>query len=201
MGVNRHAGHWGIMAAMSDTRYADLQDALLRCNALTDAAEAHGTLTGALCAARSYSLRDWLAEILPDGQAAGVAQNCLQDVFTSTRAALLAGDMEFAALLPADDEALAVRMAALAEWCQGILYGLGSGRLQDPAALGGEVSEIIRDFTAITQVDVNPDDAEEASEEAYVELVEFVRVGTQLLFEQLEPLREPPVAPPGVPFH
>jgi len=89
----------------------------------------------------------------------------------------------------------------LAEWCQGILYGLGSGRLQDPAALGGEVSEIIRDFTAITQVDVNPDDAEEASEEAYVELVEFVRVGTQLLFEQLEPLREPPVAPPGVPFH
>jgi hypothetical protein len=32
-------------------------------------------------------------------------------------------------------------------------------------------------------------------------LVEFVRVGTQLLFEQLEPLREPPVAPPGAPFH
>jgi len=189
------------MAAMSDTRYADLQDALLRCNALTDAAEAHGTLTGALCAARSYSLRDWLAEILPDGQAAGVAQNCLQDIFTTTRATLLAGNMEFAALLPADDEALAVRTAALAEWCQGILYGLGSGRLQDPAAVGGEVSEIIRDFTAITQVDVNPDDAEEASEEAYTELVEFVRVGTQLLFEQLEPLREPPAAPPGAPFH
>ena len=201
MGVNRPAGRWGIMAAMNDSRYAELQDALLRCNALTDAAEAHGTLTGGLCAARSYSLRDWLADILPDGQATGVAQDCLQSVYTLTSATLAAGQMQFVALLPDDDEALAVRTAALGEWCQGMLYGLGSGRLQDPAALGGEVSEIIRDFTAITQVDVDPEDDAEASEAAYMELVEFIRVGTQLLFEQLEPLREPPAAPPGVPFH
>jgi uncharacterized protein YgfB (UPF0149 family) len=48
-------------------------------------------------------------------------------------------------------------------------------------------------------VDVDPDDTEESNEEAYAELVEFVRVGVQLLYEQLQPLRDPaPNLPPEV---
>jgi uncharacterized protein YgfB (UPF0149 family) len=44
----------------------------------------------------------------------------------------------------------------------------------------------------ITRVGVDVQDSEESNERAYAELVEFVRVGVQLLFEDLEPLREPP---------
>ena len=55
---------------------------------------------------------------------------------------------------------------------------------------------MLRDLTEITHVDVDPDDDSEQNEEAYAELVEFVRVGVQLLYAHLEPLRDPlPAAP------
>jgi len=186
---------------MESPAHSRLQEALQRCNALADAAESHGTLAGALCAAHPYTLADWLGEILPEGNAPAAIRETLRQVFNSTRDALAGRQMTFDMLLPDDEQALAERTTALGEWCQGFLYGLGTGHLQDPASAGGEVGEIIADFTAITQVDVDPDDSVEASESAYAELVEFVRVGVQLLFEQLQPLREPPVAPPGTPFH
>ena len=46
-------------------------------------------------------------------------------------------------------------------------------------------------MTEITHVDVDPNDDMETNEAAYAELVEFVRVGVQLLYEHLQPLREP----------
>ncbi len=186
---------------MDTPAHPRLQEALQRCNALADAAESHGTLAGALCASRAYTLADWLGEILPEGNAPAAVRETLRLVFKSTRDALDGRQMTFDMLLPDDEQTLAERTTALGEWCQGFLYGLGTGHLQDSASAGGEVGEIIADFTAITQVDVDPDDSLEASETAYTELVEFVRVGVQLLYEQLQPLREPPVPPPGTPFH
>jgi hypothetical protein len=58
-----------------------------------------------------------------------------------------------------------------------------------PGAGGGGVGG--RDMTEITHVDVDPDDDPETNEAAYAELVEFVRVGVQLLYEHLQPLRQP----------
>ena len=46
--------------------YADIQRVLTQSRSLADAAEAHGTLSGALCAASVYQLDDWLGEILPE---------------------------------------------------------------------------------------------------------------------------------------
>jgi uncharacterized protein YgfB (UPF0149 family) len=46
-------------------------------------------------------------------------------------------------------------------------------------------------------VDVDPADDPESSEAAYAELVEFVRVGVQLLYDQLQQLREPRNEQPG----
>lgn len=187
---------------METPAHSMLQEALLRCHALADAAESHGTLAGALCAAGSYTLADWLGEILPDGQAPAAVRDTLRQVFQATREALAGRQMGFDMLLPDDGQALVERTTALGEWCQGFLYGLGTGPVRDPAALGGEVGEIIGDFTAITQVDVDPDDSAEASESAYAELVEFVRVGVQLVYEQLQPLRDPVISPPqGTALH
>src|SRR5271170_819112 len=82
--------------------------------------------------------------------------------------------------------------AALAQWCQGFLYGLGAGRITDASELPGEVGEIVRDFIAITRADADAaEEADEADENAYAELVEFVRVGVQLLFEELAVARAP----------
>jgi uncharacterized protein YgfB (UPF0149 family) len=181
------------MGASSRT-FDELQRALVQSRALTDAAEAHGTLVGALCAT-GCSLSDWLAEILPDGRADAGAADSLREVFETTAEALLDGQMGFAPLLPHDDAAIGDRTVALGEWCQGFLYGLGTGvAVTDASALQGEAAEVLRDMTEITHVDVDPQDDPESNEAAYTELVEFVRVGVQLLYDHLQPLREPRVA-------
>ncbi len=181
-----------VMAAASRT-FDELQRALVQSRALTDAAEAHGTLVGSLCASRC-SLGDWLAEILPEGRAENTAADSLRAVFESTADALGDGAMSFAPLLPTDDAPIGDRTLALGEWCQGFLYGLGAGVRPDPDTLKGEAAEILRDITEITHVGVDPEDGSESNEQAFAELVEFVRVGVQLLYEQLQPLREPVTA-------
>jgi len=52
------------------------------------------------------------------------------------------------------------------------------------------VGEVVRDFDELTRVGVGAGESEEENESAYTELVEFVRVGAQLVFEELEALRE-----------
>ena len=174
--------------------FASLQRVLTDGKALTDAAEAHGTLTGALCAAESYPMDQWLGEIFADGRAAAETTAQLQMVFDGTRAALEAGDMQFVALLPDDDQPIKERAAALGVWCQGFLYGLGTSPIRDADDLPGNIGEIVRDLAAITQVDVDADDSEANNEASYMELVEFVRIGVQLLFDELTPYRQLPKA-------
>jgi uncharacterized protein YgfB (UPF0149 family) len=180
--------------------FDELQRVLVQAHALTDAAEAHGTLVGTLCAT-PCSLDDWLAEILPEGRADALGAASLRAIFDSTSGALVDGTLEFAPLLPNDDAPIGDRTAALGQWCQGFLYGLGSGALPDPSSLQGEAAEVLRDLTQITQVDVDLDDGVESNEAAYAELVEFVRVGVQLLYEHLQPLRQPLPAGPREVLH
>jgi uncharacterized protein len=180
--------------------YDHIQQLLTQERSLADAAEAHGTLAGCLCAAQGYRAEDWLREILPEGRAAPATTATLEELFAATAGALLQPDMEFELLLPADEEPIAIRTAALAQWCQGFLYGLGAGAVPDASELPGEVGEVVRDFIEISRAGVDASQDEESNEAAYAELVEFVRVGVQLLFEELGVLR-PPANPAPTPLH
>ena len=97
--------------------------------------------------------------------------------------------MEFEPLLPDDEQPLNGRANALALWCTGFLYGLGTGQISDLEALNGDVGEIVRDFTEISRATGDDADADESNEQAYAELVEFIRVAAQVVFEELLPLR------------
>jgi uncharacterized protein len=181
--------------------FNDLQRVLAHSHALTDAAEAHGTLVGSLCSTQC-SLTDWLAEILPDGRADAFSNHSFRAVFDFTCVTLGNGELTFAPMLPTDEEPIIDRTSALGEWCQGFLYGLGAGAaIPDSPALQGEAAEVLRDLTEITRVDVDPTDGEESNEAAYAELVEFVRVGVQLLYAHLQPLREPAPRPASDSIH
>lgn len=178
--------------------YAQIQRSLAASHALADPAEAHGTLAGALCALGPYRLEDWLAEILPDGGSTGAADPALATLYSSTVASLSGRDMQFDLLIPSDDCSLEERTRALTSWCTGFLYGLGSNGAADPQRLPGDLGEILRDLTEITRAGVDANDSVEANESALAELVEFVRVGVQLVFDELEPLRERELPPPPV---
>jgi yecA family protein len=166
---------------------------MLASRALTDPPEAHGTLAGALCAATDFGLEDWLREVYTDGQAGhDAAQEAMQALYAETRESLASGLMQFQVLLPGDDVPIADRATALGQWCQGFLYGLGTSAIPDVDTLPEQISEIVRDLSAITQVSVDAAESDETNEEAYTELVEFVRVGVQLLFDELARYRDKP---------
>lgn len=186
---------------MHTASYTEIQRVLADERSMTDAAEAHGTLAGALCTAPVYRFEDWLHEILPDGQAHPLAAGALRSLYFVTSETLAGTDMEFHPLLPEDAASLDERTAALAQWCVGFLYGLGSSSIQDLRQLPGEVGEVVRDFDEITRVDVDGGEDDEQNEGAYAELVEFVRVGVQLVFEELQSLRATAPEQPPPPLH
>jgi uncharacterized protein YgfB (UPF0149 family) len=183
--------------------YDEFERVLRDAHALPEPAEAHGTLAGALCSSRDYGLIEWLREILPDESADETAlqSSVLQNVYDSMVRTLVGNDADFAPLLPDDEASLSERADALSLWCQGFLYGLGSGTTPDPGKVSAEAGEIIRDLTEITHVGVEAGEENEENEAAFAEVVEFVRVGVQLLFVELAPARgqEPP--PEGVSLH
>lgn len=178
---------------MLSIAFPRLEDTLAEAGGTADAAEAHGTLCGALCAGSTVALDDWLDELLQDPAGhCGECRMVFETVFSETLQALGGGALEFMPLLPDDDEPLAERTTALAQWCQGFLYGLGTGRLNSIEELPGEVGEIMHDLTEIGRATPGEDDPTEADELAYAELVEFVRVSVQLIYDELEPLRAAP---------
>ena len=185
----------------SQRNYAQIQRLMSQFRAVTEPAEAHGSLAGALCATAAYRLEDWLAEILPEAAAAqGVALRSLRGIYDETRAALSGTQLEFELLMPGDDEPIEQRTEALTLWCNGFVYGLGSGGAPDPERLPGDAGEIVRDLAQIMRAGVDAREGIEANEAALAELVEFVRVGVQVVFEELGGLRRPP-PPAGRSFH
>ena len=174
---------------MQAVAYEHIQQILNQAHSLTDAAEAHGTLSGCLCATVAYRFEDWMLGILPGGAADPATTQLLLELFQSTSVALGEAQMQFAPLLPDDEEPIESRAAALGAWCQGFLYGLGTSSLTDATLLPGDIGEVVRDLTEITQVAADRTESLESNEGAYSELVEFVRAGVQLLFDELEPLR------------
>jgi len=187
---------------VSFTNYAQVQRLLSESHALTEAAEAHGTLAGALCAAGTYRLEDWLAEILPEGSMGTAGAQPLRDLYEQTCGALQGAQMQFDLLMPADSEPLGLRTEALTLWCNGFVYGLGTGGASDPQQLPGDASEIVRDLTQIMLAGVDENDGQEANEAALAELIEFVRVGVQVVFEDLSALRaRPRAAEAGAALH
>ena len=167
--------------------FHDVARALSEAGSTVLAAEAHGYLCGALCVRRDFGLAEWLDEILPDGSTADHGR--FESLREASGVTLAGTEMEFQPLLPADEEPLSVRGEALGAWCQGFLYGFGSAGTANRSGLPESVSEFLADLARISQVGDVGSGAEEDEEAAYAELVEFLRVGVQLVYDELAALR------------
>lgn len=165
-----------------------LEAALSRCRLSTGAAECHGTVCGAVCAGAEHGA--WLEE-LASGELAADCRDLLMEMEQDTRRQLGAFDMEFVPCVPEDAAPLAQRVQALGEWCQGFLYGLSLGRTTAALkGLPGEAGEVLRDVGEIARAGSASVEGEgdETDENAYAELVEYLRVGVQVVYEELQRL-------------
>ncbi len=165
------------------------------------AAEAHGTLCGLLCAAVEDLPGTWIHNTLADAQENPrqlpvSTRRTFEELYEKSLTALEGQQMTFAPLLPDDRSELRERTSALARWCQGFLYGLAVRGLREFSELDGEIREFLEDMAEISRAELEPEDLpSEADEAAYAELVEYVRVGVQLMYETVNPGRA--VSQPG----
>ncbi len=160
---------------------------LLDQGVLASPSQLHGCLCGLLGAGApaqpEYGLNA-LAQAL-DLDLYGELASRIMQLYTVTDAALQDEEFTFAPLLPDDEEEIALRTAALANWCDGFMAGfayVAAAQEKNGAALSQEVGEILRDITAMAQAEPAEDESDEDAEDSYIELVEYLRVAVVNVF-------------------
>lgn len=172
--------------------YRELQAILERMDTAVGAAEAHGWLCGALCVRADYGAPEWLGELAEDagaGAPGDASVPALRALYDDTLESLRSPEFTFMPLLPEDEAPLAERVPALAAWCGGFLYGIGTGAAGNAVTRMGDVGELLGDLADITRAEVGPEGDPERDEGDFAELVEYVRAGAQLAWEETAALR------------
>ncbi|MEM8547800.1 MAG: UPF0149 family protein [Pseudomonadota bacterium] len=193
---------------MSDSVHSEdyllLERLLARVDASVSAAEADGRLLSLAAMLGQEALPVWSQSLLNASAVSdGVVQDELATLALRRLQPLVNGDALPALALPSEDDDLRDRVDGLAAWVTGFLGGLGEG-----AGLRGSqarqrlteapLAELLEDLQEMTRASVDADELAEdpeSFEQAYTELVEFLRVATQLTFEELTGVREPKEAP------
>ena len=169
--------------------FAAVDQALSQAEAGINASEAHGTLCGLLCAQQPFDPQTWLLHTLIATDAAtapvAAAHALLLRLAESAVHQLNAADYDFTLLLPDDEHALQTRTLAVSQWCQGFLGGLRLAHLVQPETLPGDVGEVIGDIMEISKAARFQVEESNASEADFAELVEFLRAGIRLVYEEL----------------
>ncbi len=182
----------------SEVDYDNLNDALRRCGASWDAAQAHGLLSSRLAVNGVDAGLDWLQQVLEGtNESDALRAECaglLNTLFQETLRQLAERLSGFEPLLPDDSDSASLRAAALAHWCEGFLHGLVSvdhGEALKEKLAKDPLADIIRDMLQLTRAAVDDESDDEANEAAYAEIVEYVRVAAQLAYEELAEFRGP----------
>ena len=155
---------------------------------MDEMAECHGLLCGLLCAYPNLDLNQYkiacTARELPaefDDESSAVMQALLE----SSRIQLNDPDMSVGLWIPDDDEPLPVRTTALAAWCSGYLTGLTESCGSRLMEVSDDLSELVTDLGEISRAVAATDTEDEVEENAFAEVVEFVRVAVLLVCEEL----------------
>jgi uncharacterized protein len=149
--------------------------------------EAHGILCGLICGGDASALESWLDQVAPTADAG-------ETLVVEGRAALreygLTIEREFKTSeplveLPSPGESapLGERALWLYDWVRGFLYALALLSLPE-SELSEQGREILRDLTAITQMDLDELEDSEENEQALAEVSEFIRVAAMLIHHE-----------------
>ena len=175
-------------------KYDQVNDALKRVSNEIDAAEAHGVLSGLICAQDESVREHWLSHCFPESEQGDLlvqeTMNLLQELYSDVQTQFQSSDFLFYPLLPDEESSLAARVEALGFWCQGFLMGISLGGIVNTEKLPGELPGFIKDVIEVSQAESFEVEDEEQDEDAYMELVEYIRIGVLLFQEEIRSLKE-----------
>lgn len=169
--------------------YDELNEILIASGAGFHASECHGFLCALICGngqVQEQKIKDYFLLETDEIINPEVCLNYLQNLAEDIEAKMYSTDFELELLLADEDDPLVKRSRSLAEWCQGFMSGMGlSGVKQEQ--IPAESQELINDFYKISSMDVdNKDELDPEDDFALMELVEYVRMGTIFIFEDLQ---------------
>lgn len=157
------------------------------------ASEAHGLVCGLISAGATEAHVEWMEGLFADRPSNDLlvreARQMFGQLYLASREKLSDDGLDYTLLLPGEDEGLKIRAKALVNWCEGYLYGLGLAGISEQQ-LAGDAKEALDDIAEFTRMDLEAIDEDEGAETAYMELQEFLRVATLLVWEELAAGRE-----------
>jgi uncharacterized protein YgfB (UPF0149 family) len=156
-------------------------------------AQVHGLLTGQLCSGVVAPDPEDLGGLMEQPQQlVPVVCKLIDRMLDETTEQLTHFDYQFHPLLPSDDASLQDRVNALGSWCDAFMVGFAAGYIRPDSALSAEAREILGDFGQFAAISDDGQDLTDQDEVDFMELVEYVRVASITLFQQLGAM---PVAP------
>lgn len=160
---------------------------LFRDNGLDNSvAEIHGLVTGLLCSGNPEADPEEVGQLFqPPQNLPDVTRKLFQQLAIASSKQLSSPEYNFQPLLPPDESSLPDRVVALAEWCDGFTVGFSAGCYLSEARLGTEVREILTDFSQFAGMGDAINDLSDQDEIDYMELVEYVRMATITVYQQL----------------
>ncbi len=168
--------------------YSELSSAVDGIGYAYGAAGCHGMLCGALVVDPALSPDAWWPEIVEDSRATDAlgweTKQLLIRTCEMIRQQFADPQCGFTLLLPDDDTPLKERIQAVAQWCDGFLFGLALLGLRFDNALSSIGREILQDFTEMTRIYIDRV-SDENDEFAYAEIVEHLRVSVLILVDDL----------------
>lgn len=166
--------------------------------AINHPSELHGLLIGRLSGGERLSADEWLKlvvehmgleHLVQDDKSERALTN-LVDLYSNNVQQLEDMAMGFSLVLPDDEFILNQRVEALGMWVRGFLEGLALAAKGQLKAADADIQELLRDLVAISQIDDQAEDSEDAEKEIN-EIIEYVRIGVVTVFSEFNGQEEP----------
>ncbi|MDA9983251.1 UPF0149 family protein [Gammaproteobacteria bacterium] len=176
------------MTVSPTVHYDELETALSQAGLELSASEAHGVICGSICNQMKTGVSPDLRRVLTagadiSGESLLPLQRQLELLLRNTVENLHHDQVEFCLLLADDSGGLPLRLQSLAEWCGGFVLGLLGGDSLAIDELSTDAAELVRDMLSVSELEVRREGDD--SEWDLAEVEEYVRVGVQLIFEEL----------------
>lgn len=154
-------------------------------NIFNSVSELHGIISGQLCAGASPGDTALCWRLLGQESRPGkVINELILRLQTNIYEQFTADDYTFQPLLPDDDEEMSIRLHALGNWCEGFIAGFGGAYAKGDHSLLEETREVLKDFTAIANIDDDQHASSDNEEQEFMEVSEYVRMAACAVFLQ-----------------